>query len=104
MSKGKVGINKIEIELDGDIIKLSLEEARELKDILNDTFPDEGMKELEELKKKHDELSPQPPYQPIIIDRYYRYSPRWQYIPNWEWNTPYCGGSVTADDPVYLWK
>ncbi len=36
----KIEVSKVEIKIGKKIIPLSLEEAKELKDILNETFPD----------------------------------------------------------------
>ncbi len=79
--KSKVSISNVEIEIGGKVIKMTLDEVRELKDVLNDLFP-------------------QPTYipsQPIIIDRR-RYDWPWR---TWEYSAPYCG-SVTADDTLRL--
>lgn len=74
MSK-KVKIGNIEIEINGKVIKLKLEEAQELKDILNKTFPDEKTTYVEK-----------------YIDRYpYRH---WRY----NWLAPM---SLTAEPPRF---
>lgn len=84
-SKG-VKIGKVELEIGGKVIRFSLEEAKELRDILKDTFPEKEYV----------------PSQPIFIREY----PWWQYNPDpWRYWEPYyttCGGSVTADDTLRL--
>lgn len=76
MSK-KVKIGNIEIEIGGRVMKLKLEEAKELRDMLNSTFP-----EKEYI-----------PSTPIIIDRDY-YPWRRDY---WACNiAPFYGNSITA--------
>lgn len=37
----KIAVSKIEIKIGEDVLKLSLAQMRELKDVLNKTFPDE---------------------------------------------------------------
>jgi len=39
MKKTKIKINEITIEIDGNKIKLPIEAAKELRDMLNETFP-----------------------------------------------------------------
>lgn len=37
-NRNKVNISKISLEIDGKVIELTLQQAKQLKDILNDTF------------------------------------------------------------------
>lgn len=76
-SKG-VKIVKVELEIGGKVIRLSLEEAKELRDILKDTFPEKEYV----------------PSQPIVIREY-----PWRH---WEPYYTTCGGSMTADDTLRL--
>lgn len=40
MKNDKIEISKVEIKIAGEVLKLTLQQARELKGILNDTFPE----------------------------------------------------------------
>ena len=77
-SNKNISIGKVELEINDKVIRLSLGEAKELKNIL-------------------DELFPQPTYipsQPI----YYNPNP-WRY---WEPYYTTCGGSIEADNTLRL--
>lgn len=67
---GQIKISKIELEVGENKFKLSLAEARELKKILDDTFPNKEVVYI--------------PSTPIYIDRYPQY--RWPYG---TWHTYY---------------
>ncbi len=82
MKSKRVKIGSIEIEINGEVIKLGLEEAKELKDILNDTFPEREITYVS--------------YPPIYIERYREY-PRW----GWEYApVPYCDWGNSAGVPI----
>ena len=76
MSK-KTKISKIVLEVGGKKIEMSLSEARELKQILNDTFPDKETVFI--------------PSTPVIIKRQWPY---WRPYETW------CGN--TSGDSYYL--
>ena len=63
MAKSKVEISKVSVKIGEQAIELTLEQAKELRDILNDTFGEKVVVR---------------PYSPIIIDRPYPYVyPHW---------------------------
>ena len=72
----KISISKIQIKIGNKALDLTLEEARELKDILNTTFPE---------KEVIPGIYPLPCPSPIIIERpiqpYYKY---WEYKYVWK--------------------
>lgn len=78
----KIAINSVEIEIAGTKLKLTLEQARELKDVLNKAFP----------AKEYVATAP------VIIERevWPHYSPNW---PLWRTEIT-CGGSSLIGDRI----
>ena len=70
--KEAIKVSKIEIQIGKNILELSIEEARGLKKILNDTFP-----EIETLSVEGVRCDPQPPPYPVYITTYPSYYPGW---------------------------
>lgn len=66
----KITVSKIEIKIGDKVLTLTPAELKELKDVLERTFPSESVKFI--------------PSQPIIIDRPWLYpvAPQWPVVPD----------------------
>lgn len=80
MKKSEMKIEKISIKMGDKTVELTLEQAKELKDILNDTFPEPVVNQPATF-----------PY-PIYIERPYPY---WK-----QWDTVWCGNTINSPDFV----
>lgn len=75
--KDKITISKIEIKIADKVIPLTLEQAKELKEILNETFPE-------------------PTSYPIVVDRPV-YIDRYPFRPYTYWGASYsCSGQTNG--------
>lgn len=75
---GQVKISKLVLEISGKKIELTMKQAKELKDVLNDTFGESEM---------------------VFRDRWYPYPnyPNYGY-PNYPWNPPFYTTCGTGND------
>ena len=70
MKTSDISINKVEIKIGKKVLALKLEEAKELKKILNETFPDIVQDFNPIIIKEYIEKYPCQPYRPF-------WSPTW---------------------------
>lgn len=89
MAKKKIAIDNVEIDIAGKKLKLSIDQAMELRDILDETFP------------KYSPVSPV--YIPYYVERYREYRPHWtDWEITWEPTITISGGVTYDSNTMYL--
>lgn len=79
MSKDKIEVLKVVLKLDGKNVELTIKQAMELKELLNNTFPDKEIKYI-----------PSYPYYPPIYINYPK--KRWN-----DWQITWTGNATTVN-------